>query len=402
MKNFRGAFSLFILTLTTASPAFAHAFDDLNLPSEGLHGHLMLSGAYRSDSLVKSNEQWTIPGLLMGGEAYPSSAGLALDEVFLTPVYRRENNYLMLKLGRHLGSEDLELDHVLVGHQFNPGLAVEGGKMAAIFTPFNGEHAGDTSFSSRRLVYDAIWGGQYTDEGLRLKSRLWDIDYGVELWKGNSFPSKKKDSDKAAYDLYARYSVKEAAHKFQLGGYYYRSDATARDDSRYTAAHSHSSNVVTTDPSYFNGRVEVSGLMALASFQIDPELSLGAQGELSQIKQNGKLWDLTHEASLDNKTVGLWGELYARQSSDKLSYRAERLKVQNDVYGPAAGFMAEKLKLLAADKDPYRHTLSYEHFFSGSFRSRLEWSQDFSTIEKKSIVTLGAVWSEMIFHVAGS
>jgi hypothetical protein len=362
----------------------------------------MLSGAYRSDSLVKSNEQWTIPGLLMGGEAFPSSAGLALDEVFLTPVYRRENNYLMLKLGRHLGSEELELDHVLVGHQFNPSLAVEGGKMAAVFTPFNGEHAGDTSFSSRRLVYDAIWGGQYTDEGIRLKSRLWDIDYGIELWKGNSFPSKKKDSDKAAYDLYARYSVKEASHKVQVGGYYYRSDATSRDDSRYTAGHSHSSNVVTTDPSYFNGRVEVSGLMALTSFQINPELSVGAQGELSQIKQDGKLWDLTHEASLDNKTVGLWGELFARQSNDKLSYRAERLKIQNDVFGSAAGFMAEKLKLLAADKDPYRHTVSYEHFFSPSFRSRLEWSQDFSTIEKKSIVTIGAVWSEMIFHVAGN
>lgn len=398
MNNFVKS-SVLSLGFFIASRSYAHSFDDFILPPEGLHAELSVSGAYRSDALIEGNQRWVVPGTLMGGEAYPSEAGFGLDELFLTPVYRKENTYVMLKIGRHLGSEDLELEHVLLGYKLNNYLALEGGKMAAIFTPYNGEHPSDTCFSSRRLVYDALWGGQFNDTGLRLKSNIGGLDSGLELWKGSRFPAKEKDTEKSAYDVYTRYSVEDENHSLSVGAYYFRADANARDDSRYSATHSHAPAAVTVDPTYFDGKVETKGLMGSLSTKFRGDWSAGFLGEITQIQQNGRLRDATHQADFENQTMGLWGELFAAVQREKFSFRAERLKVKSDVYGAAAGVLADKLKLQAMGEDPYRNTLSYEHEFDATFRARVEWAKDFTTLVKRDIYTVSGVWTETVFGI---
>lgn len=389
--------SLFaILSALASAPAEAHSYSEINLPEEGFTADLGISAAYRSESLVRSDEAWVIPGALMGGEALPSKSGISLDEVFLVPSFRRDQTYGFLKVGRHLGSEDLELDHVVVGHAFTPSLALELGQMAAIFTPFNGQHALDTSFSSRRLVYDAIWGGQYNDQGVRLKAHVLGFDAGIELWKGGSFPAQQSDTDRSAYDVYLRYSLDSASSRIQLGAYRYQAEAVRREDARYTAGHSHGT-AITIDPSYFDGNVAVHGLTILSRFSFDT-FAFGFQGELSQMNQEGRLWDLTHEADFENETLGLWGEVFVSHASDTLSVRSERLKIKNDIYGSAAVILGQKLRLIDATEDPYRHTMSYEYRFSETIRSRIEWSKDFTTGDTKDIVTLGAVWSDTLIR----
>lgn len=390
--------SIVFALMLSSLDAFAHSYSEIILPDEGFTAELGVSAAYRSEALVKSNEVWVIPGTLMGGEALPSRKGISLDETFLVPSFRKGPAYGFLKLGRHLGSEELELDHVLIGYELRPGLALEMGKMAAVFTPFNGQHAMDTSFSSRRLVYDAFWGGQFTDEGLRLKTNFYGIDAGVELWKGESFPARQRDTDRSAGDVYARYSFETESFFVQAGAYYFQADSSQRDDSRYAAGHSHS-GTITLDPTYFDGDVRTKGLTLISRYSFNPRTDLGFQGELSQIKQDGRLYDLTHEARFENDSVGLWGELYLSYLSETLSFRSERLKIKNDIFGAAALTLGQKLSLLNAEEDPYRQSVSYEHHFTPEFRSRIEWSKDFSTGDKKDIVTLGAVWSDTILRV---
>ncbi len=387
-----------LIALGLSSPAAAHNFDDPNFP-EGFSTHLAVAAAYRSEPLVKGTQRWNIPGTLMGGEAFPSEAGFALDEAWITPTYRNDDAYVLLKFGKHLGSDEFELDHVLVGYQLTKWLAVEAGKLPASFTPFNGEHTSDTSFSSRRLVYDAFWGGQYTDQGARLRFKAAGLDAGLEGWKGDSFPARDKDSNKSAFDAYARYTAKTENWDGHVGLFYYRTDAFNRDDDRYSTAHSHSPTVVTVDPTYFDGKVETKGGYAQTSWNLSQDWSFGLLGEVSQIQQTGRLWDATHTADFRNRSLGLWGEAFVRLVDEKLSFRSERIKVKNDLSGPAALTLAQKLSLQGADEDPYRYTTSYEHIFAPSFRARAEWSRDFSTRTKRDIYIASAVWADTIFHI---
>lgn len=387
-----------LLLAAMSVEAFAHSYSEIVLPAEGFTADLGVSAAYRSEALVKSDEVWVIPGTLMGGEALPSRKGLALDETFLVPSYRKGQTYGFLKIGRHLGSEEFELDHVLLGYELTPGLAIELGKMAAVFTPFNGQHTMDTSFASRRLVYDALWGGQYNDQGIRLKSSFFGFDSGVELWKGDSFPARQRDTNKSAFDVYTRYTFDGPSHFLQLGAYYFAAESSGRNDSRYESGHSHGGNI-TLDPTYFDGDVRTKGLTLISRYKLSSLTDIGFQGELSQIKQDGRLRDLTHEARFENDTIGLWGELFLSYQNDRLSYRSERLKIKNDIFGSAAITLGQKLSLLVAEDDPYRHSLSHEHLFTPEIRSRIEWSKDFTSGDKKDVWTLGAVWSDTILAV---
>ncbi len=399
MPTFHALARLFLCAGTFCSAqALAHAFDTMDLPPEGLHAHLTVSGAYRTKGLVKKNETWTVPGTLMGGEAFPFEAGLALDEVFLTPIYRRGETYAMLKIGKHSGADELELDHALIGHHVSEYVALEGGKMAAIFTPFNGEHPSDLGFSSRRLVHDVLWGGQFNDEGVRVKARFLGLDLGAEAWRGHSFPAQQKGSDRPAFDLYGRYSLGNESLKFQTGGFFFDSKPQARDDDRTDGSHSHSTETVATDPTYFDGTTRIYGAFGKVAWNPQESLRAGLQGEVSQSESKGRLRDATRESSFDNKTIGYWGEAFLGYDIATLSIRSERLKVNNTIRGNAAPALSEKLGFLASRKDPYRHTLSYQHTFDECYRMRAEWVRDLTTLRRKDVFVVSAVWSGMVFH----
>ncbi|MCA2962200.1 MAG: hypothetical protein IOD12_18255 [Silvanigrellales bacterium] len=401
MQNFR-AFARLLLSAGTfySVPALGHLFDSMELPPEGLHAHLAVSGAYRTKGLVKKSESWTVPGTLMGGEAFPFEAGLALDEVFLTPIYRQGESYAMLKVGKHAGAQELELDHALVGFHLSENVAFEGGKMAAIFTPFNGEHASDLGFSARRLGYDVLWGGQFNDEGVRVKARFLGLDLGAEAWRGQSFPAYQSGSSRPAFDFFGRYSLGDGSFKFQAGGFFFNSKPQSRDDDRSGGSHSHSTGAVTIDPTFFEGSERVSGAFGKLTWNSQESLRAGVQGEVSQANSKGHLRDATREASFENRTRAYWGEMFLGYGDETVSIRSERLKVNNTLRGNAAAALSQKLGFLASRKDPYRHTLSFQHTFGEHYRMRAEWIRDLTTLRKKDVFVVSGVWSGMVFHWA--
>ncbi|MES2746168.1 MAG: hypothetical protein V4655_12115 [Bdellovibrionota bacterium] len=386
----------FALTALCSTQALSHTDSEWLLPEDGLSVDFQASLSYRNEALVKSSEVYRIPGTLMGGEALPSKKGLSVDEVFLVPTFRLHETYGFMKIGRHLGSDELELDHVLVGHRVLPNLVIEGGKMASAMTPFNGQHVLETNFTSRRLVYDALWGGQLNDEGIRLKAKFFGLETGVELWKGDSFPARQKESDKSAVDVYMRYHAAFGDSLLTIGAFAYEAKAELRDDDRYTAGHSHGSTLV-VDPSYFSGDVSTQGAHVLYTNQLNSDWSVAAEGEIAQMKQNGRLTDATHDAAFDSKILGLWGDASLGYRDETLSFRSERLKIQNDVYGSAALVLSDKLGLADADDDPYRYSLSYKHRFTPMLLSRIEWSKDSTTGDKKDVFTAGFVFNGPLY-----
>ncbi|RZA27093.1 MAG: hypothetical protein EOP10_01410 [Proteobacteria bacterium] len=386
----------FALLALCSTQALAHTDSELVLPKDGLSVDFQSSLSYRNEAVARRNEVYRIPGALMGGEALPSKKGLGVDEVFLVPTFRIGETYGFLKIGRHLGSEDLELDHVLVGHRVLPNFAIEAGKMASAMTPFNGQHVLETNFTSRRLLYDALWGGQLNDEGIRLKAQFFGLETGVELWKGASFPARQSESDKSAADVYARYHAAIGDSHLTVGAFAYEAKADLRDDDRYAAGHSHGTTLA-LDPSYFTGDVSTQGAHFVYTNQLNPDWSMGVEGEISQMKQDGRLSDATHDAAFASKIVGLWAEAAVGYQGETLSFRSERLKIQNDIYGSAALVLSEKLGLADAEDDPYRYSVSYKHRFTPMILSRIEWSKDSTTDDKKDVFTAGFVFNGPLY-----
>lgn len=390
---------LLSLVLLFAPQTFAHSFSEIAAPQEGLTVDLGISSSYRSEALTTSDKPYLISGMLMGGEALPSAKGISLDEAFLTSAFRKKDIYGYLKVGRHLASDEFEMDHVLLGYRLGESAALEIGEMPAAFSPFNGQHALDTQYSSRRLIYDAFWGGQYSEQGLRFKSHAFGFDSGIEIWKGRSFPAKQVDTDRSAFDVYSRYSWKSEQSFLKIGAFYYAADANKRSDDRYDAGHSHGQSI-TLDPTYFDGNVRVSAATLISRFTFQSGVELGFQGELSRLEQDGRLWDLTREARFDNKTIGLWSEISAKYLGNMLGFRSERLKVQNNLRGAAALVLAEKLSLNKVENDPYRQTVSFERSLDEALRGRIEYSKDSSTSVKKDLLTIGLIWTDRILDTS--
>jgi hypothetical protein len=402
MRTLFGAATPAFATLACLAPtggARAHAFDSMDLPPEGVHAHLAVSGAYRTRGLVGPDERWTVPGTLMGGEAHPFEAGLSLDEVFLSPVYRSGATYAALKVGRHASAHGLELDHALVGHQFTDALAVEGGRLASALTPFHGEHPSDGPFSSRRLAYDVLWGGGLVDEGARLKTRVAGIDAGVEAWRGNAFPSRHWGLSEPALDAYIRYGVADGGLSGRVGGYVYGASPQRRGDARYDDGHSHgpSRSDASAAPT-LDGTVRTFGGFGGLAWEPGTAWSAGAQGEATRSTSNGRLRDATREADFENTTLAFWGETWLRWEGTRLAARSERLKVNNTVRGAAAPALSRELGFLASRKDPYRHTVGVEQALDANARLRAEWMRDFTTTRPRHVFVLGAVWTGMVFH----
>jgi hypothetical protein len=362
---------------------------------DGWSAQTTLAGSYRTLAKVRSSERWIIPGLLMGGEALPMPRGFNLDEAMLSASVGHDASYAFIKISQHASEGGLELEHGFVGQRLGDASVLEFGRMSSVMTPYNSPHSSQTPFSDSLLLYDAFWGRQYNDTGLRARAYLKDLglEGGVEVWQGDSFPAERKDAAKAAFDVYLRHSLRMDSLGWSFGLFHYQGEADTRKDERYSAEHNHGLDISTIPVYWFSGRTQVQGLHA--ALEWGERMRFGAEGEFQFSRSEGDLRDATRLSPLESQARGHWATVYFKTEMQLAAIRYERLRFENELSGAAATALATAANLIG-EKDPYRISAAYNWQWNPELKLRGEWLRDFTSGRKKDMGVVGFVWSYRI------
>lgn len=385
--------------LATLATSSAHAHTDTPLQT-GTTVSGALAVTWRDEGAPLNAGVWQIPGVLMGGEAYPVEEGPALDDATLIVRHLAASGvHGLIQIASHDNGREAELHHAFAGYRFTQTtftLNVEGGRMAALMSPGNGEHASTRPFSETPLVLDGFLGRQLNDEGLRAQLQWQGWEVGVEGWRGSAFPATSGEEG-GSHDLYLQHRGQFAALAWHSGLWWLRADALNRSDTRYDSGHRHggSSDVILPEL-WFDGRSESSGAFARLRWQIMDSTALHLAAEWLRLDADGTLRDPTRKAGFSSDSNGGWVETRVQIQRHEAGLRWERLALDNTFTGAAAEALAN-LSGVYNEHDPERLTLLYRWQLTPSFALRAEWIRDDTFDSRSERVALGLVWHETLW-----
>lgn len=365
-------------------------------PQSGTRVAAAISTTWRDEGALLTDGLWLIPGVLMGGEAYPVSAGTSVDEARISLSHRTQDNVFgYLQLSSHDGSSTAEVHHALVGVALSTNAVtttLSAGRMAAAMTPANGEHASDRLFSEAPLALDAFLGRQLNDEGVSLVVAGGPLRLGMESWRGRAFPATA-DDEGGSYDAYLHYLDHVDNLRWHAGLWWLQADALNRTDNRYVAdGHQHGSSITAVPQYWFDGRSELLGAFVRLGWQWTANSRFDLDAQWMQVDVAGTIRDSTRLARLEGNYNGGWLQASMSYRQHQWGVRWERLALVNDIEGAAAGQLAEVTSLYNAGDDPQRISLIYSWQMRQALALRLEATDDRTQPDSVRRVALGAVW----------
>jgi hypothetical protein len=157
---------------------------------------MILAGTYTSTS--EDPGSWRIAGFMPNdGEIGPVERSFSLGESELT-LAANVDPYFSAQLTAAIAGED----EIAVEEAFfrtlalHSGLSVKGGRFFSQLGYLNEQHAHVWDFVDQPLVYQALFGGQYAQDGLQLKwlapTDLF-VELGVEAGSGGAFPGTRRN-----------------------------------------------------------------------------------------------------------------------------------------------------------------------------------------------------------------
>jgi hypothetical protein len=213
---------------------------------------LILSGQYASFSNDPSN--YVISGISPGGEAGPGDAGLGIGESELT-LSSNVDNLFYGEFTASLAPDDTVSIEQAFFQTLNlpAGLTVQAGRFKSGFGYENARHAHTWDFADAPLVYRALMGTQYADDGVQARwlaptDRF--IEVGGELMRGDGYPAGG-----AAYDGTGAWTL------FAHTGGDVGSGSSWRAGLSWMAAHSvDRESGDTSSPDKFTGDTSIAGI----------------------------------------------------------------------------------------------------------------------------------------------
>ncbi|RLT96811.1 hypothetical protein [Ketobacter sp.] len=357
-----------------------------------------VSVTWRDDGmLLQDDGRWLIPGVLMGGEAYPVDGGVTVDEARLDLAHRTaERVFGRLQISSHDGVSDAEIHHAYGGLQLDTGpvlTTLAAGRMAAAMTPANGEHASDRLFSETPLPLQAFLGSQLNDDGARVSLDLGAWQLGLESWRGDSFPAAGEGEE--LNDVYLHYRDGWNGVPVFAGIWWLQADAVNRSDTRYSAdGHDHGSvSQSTTLPEYwFDGRTEIGGAFLRLAGGHASHWHWALEAQYLQVSIEGSVRDSTRLAPWSAEDNGGWLQASLGRGAHTLGLRWERLVLENHLSGAAAGALADLTGLYNPDHDPQRSSAVYHWQVQPGLALRLEAVDDGIQMESIQRIAVGLVW----------
>jgi len=156
---------------------------------------LILGGSYTSTSRDPSD--WNIAGFPpSGGEVGPGERSFNLGESELTLSASIDPYFSGVLTAAITGENEIEVEEAYFRTTaLQNGLSVKGGRFLSGFGYLNEVHAHAWDFVDQPLVYQALFGGQFKQNGVQLKwlapTDLF-MEFGAEAGNGDGFPSTRR------------------------------------------------------------------------------------------------------------------------------------------------------------------------------------------------------------------
>ncbi|MCK5875402.1 MAG: hypothetical protein KAG82_11970 [Alcanivoracaceae bacterium] len=361
----------------------------------------------RSAGAVESDQYWRIPGVMMGGHAWPAQQGLNADELSLSFSYRMDENlFAVIKAGQQDGHDNgaVEIEHAWLGYvccgDTGP-LVIEVGKMSATFTPSVSEHSSARIFADASLPADAFLGRHFHDQGMRLwRHNPQGFSTGIELWQGHAFPATAGE-DGGAADVFASLQHRSGRFSLHTGVWALFARADQRADHRYSEEHSHG-GLNNTPPAdiRFTGDSLLSGVHALLGWQLNSRQALQLRLEWMQVDADGWIEDETRRADLDGQYQGVVVQPEWVMGRHLFALRAEQLSLDNYLSGAAALPLAEDANLITGH-NPWRLGAGWRWQWRKAVALRADLTRDASLGSAENRVAIGLLWQQALTSGAG-
>ncbi|MFN3585886.1 MAG: hypothetical protein ACK4UT_00125 [Moraxellaceae bacterium] len=375
--------------------AFAHGFG----VAEGTQLDAAVSTSWRSQASGEATEAWRIPGVLMGGHALPLERSTSLDQASLTLTHHRKDRlYALLKAGTH-GDSEISLEQAYAGWRTPgeaTGMAIEAGRMGALFSPLLREHAVDRLFTENSLLTDAFFGRHFEDNGLRLLARLpLGIRIGIESWQGNAFPATP---GQLMTDILGDITFKADSLSVTTGFFAVQATAENRTDNRYETGHSHGGSTISVSEVRFSGDTRLVGAHGLMAWKASDAATLRLQGEWIHQDLDGELRDATRLAQLDGSHSGFSHTISLQAGAHEIGVRHDALSLNNTVSGSGASILAPAAGLMPQARNPQKLNAGWSMQLLPGLKTRIEWIRDDSTGTRRERWAFGVVWQETLWR----
>lgn len=311
-------------------------------------------------------EEYSLPGFALGGESDPGAQGFSLGESEISLSANIDPDWygsVILAFG-----EETEVENAFVQTSPLTGMTLRAGRFFSGIGYLNEQHAHAWDFTDSPLVYRALLGSQYRDDGIQLR---WlaptDLftEIGAEWLNGSEFPAGGSPSKgQGAWSVFVHSGGDIGlSNSWRAGLSYLNANADERESGDEDA------------PDLFSG----SSHLAVADFVWkwapggnDYEHAFKLQGEYMISRNDGEFTPAGGSAADDSARPSGWylQAVYKFAHQWRVGVRHDELQAdQND-----AVFAGSVLD--SQQHDPQRSSLMLDYSNSEFSRIRLQYNRD--------------------------
>lgn len=393
---------LLTIALFMAKLGFAHTPSQINA-NPGLHLKTALS--MQSGEIHNETSPYLIPGILLGSEAIPNNKGTSLDDLQLTGRLKLNNaTYVAGKLGyhQHSGTSNLNLDNFWFGRYVTTGehiLKFDAGIMATSTTPTASFHASQDDFRNRPLLADVFFGGHHRDSGIKAVWYWQTLELGIEMFNGASWPYQSKTDQQ---NLYGKFQGKlfDSRLKTDVGVWYSKGKAIARQDTRYDTGHHHdTTSQIETPDGQFTGEIIQYGYYIQLQQSLANHWSANLKIEGILNEQSGVIISssqLNQSADVALSAIGVAVTAGLKFDVHQINLRHEIVAVNNKLFNTTSQFIDQQ-GLNNLGFEPTRTALNYRWQFQQDLFVNVEALVDKSSVQKSQhLWSISLIWQHKL------
>jgi len=342
---------------------------------------VIIDGVYAS--YKNDPADYHIPGFALGGEAGLAPEGFSLGHseiVFSNNIDDKFYGQFTLAIAEHENEIEVELEEAFFETlSLGGGFTIRGGRFYSAIGYLNQQHEHAWDFKDAPLVYRALFGNQYFDDGLRVSVIMPTdllLEVGAEAFSGRQYPAGGDHSGVGSWTAFTNIGGDiGVSHSWQAGLSYMSADAIKREYGVHTHADA------TAEIPLFSGDSKVVGANAVYKWAPDGnyrERNVKLQFEYFARDESGEITLLNSSpletSTLDSKQDGWYLQAVwqlARHWATGVRYDM----LDSDNSGSDADVLAEA-GLLSNGHTPERISLMAEWLPSEYSRVRLQYNRD--------------------------
>ena len=200
---------------------------------------VILDGIYAN--YKNDPEDYNLPGYALGGEAGLAPEGFSLGHseiIFSSTIDDKFNGQFSISIAEHDNEIEVELEEAFFETlSMGGGFNLRGGRFYSAVGYLNQQHRHEWDFQDAPLVYRALFGDQYSDDGLRLTYTAPTdliIELGAEALSGSNYPAGGQHKGVGSWTAFANVGdVIGMSHRWQAGLSYMSADNIEREYSEH-------------------------------------------------------------------------------------------------------------------------------------------------------------------------